>query len=249
MLLPILHQHRLNQYYKTEHDSSSIEKKEAVAHTSTIADVDEEKPPLAPLNQRPIDVVFFGVMTPRRKQLQEKLEEIALQQHWNLVLEEVANSGSRLDYMANSYRNAKICLIIHSFFTSNGGNPGEYHRLSELASSGCVPVVESFGDVLMVDGKNVMDDFYSHCGGVLFADLQELVGTLQAVLYSIYHGNDRLQELLGPSMPELAAKVDTLTSMDDRLAWWNHVVQWDLVLKLVLVGTYSEEAPPLLRND
>jgi hypothetical protein len=257
MLLPILHQHRLNHYYDTDHDSSSSssrnQKMDAVAQASTEAEQFQHDQPkkLAPLNQRPIDVVFFGVMTPRRKQLQEKLETIAKQQHWNLVLEEVANSGSRLDYMANSYRNAKICLIIHSFFTAGGGNPGEYHRLSELAPSGCVPVVEAFGDVLMVDGENnnAMGDFYGRCGGVLFADLQELVGTLQAVLYSIYHGNDRLQELLGPSMPELAAKVDALNSMEDRMAWWNDVVQWESVLKLILDETDNdEEVPPLLKS-
>jgi hypothetical protein len=234
MLLPILHQHRLNPYYNNNNKD------------------DDDEAAITPLHQRPMDVVFFGIMTPRRQQLQVELEKIAQQQNWNLVLEQVENSGSRLEYMANSYQNAKICLIFHSFFTTTTsdkkGTPGEYHRLSELAPSGCVPVVEAFGDVLIMttnndddddddDGKHnddVMDDFYGRCGGVVFADLKDLVGTIQAVLYSIIHGNHRLQQLVGDSLPELAAKVDQLPSMEDRLAWWNNVIQWEVVLKLIL---------------
>ncbi|CAB9496223.1 expressed unknown protein [Seminavis robusta] len=238
VLLPILHQHRLNTYY-------------ASASTSTTGTGTGTGTGMLPLHQRPIDVVFFGVMTPRRKQLQAQLNQIAQQQEWNLVLQEVENSGSRLDYMANAYQNAKVCLIIHSFFADK--NPGEYHRLAELAPSGCVPVVETFGDVLFWENNkdqdnsnktNVMEDYYGHCGGVIFATLHELVPSIQAVLFSIRHDssnhkNSRLREVLGDSMPDLASKVENLPPMQDRLNWWNQPVQWDRILSIILLDDHD----------
>ena len=169
--------------------------------------------------ERTIDVVFFGVMTPRRKQIQVQLQQIASQQNWNMIFEEVENSGSRLKYMADQYQRSKICLIVHSFVGSSitGGDnaavtgtksPGEYHRLSEMTPSGCLPVVETFGDEIG------LDEYYRQCGGVVFSDLAYIPSVIQTLLSTNY---------------------DNAEKMHGRVTWWySYKIDWGNLLELIL---------------
>lgn len=176
LLFPTLHQNRLDPYL-----SETVPSK---------------------LAERTIDVVFFGVMTPRRKQIASQIQSMARGRWNNIVLEEVSNSGTKLDYMAKQYANSKICLIVHSFQASS---PGEYHRLSELATSGCVPVIETFGDTFGID-------VYDQCGGVVFSDLANIPFVIQEVL-------DALE------------KHDATLSR--RIQWWEDRIKWSQLLGLV----------------
>jgi hypothetical protein len=178
LLLPTLHQNRLDPYLPS-----------AIASVKSLAD-------------RSTDVVFFGVMTDRRTKKATQLRAMAAGR-WNVVLEEVSNSGSKLPYMADHYANAKICLIVHSFRDST---PGEYHRLSELAKSGCVPVMETFGDAFGTD-------IYQHCGGVVFSDLADIPFAIQSVL-------DRLEDHDGPVLAK-------------RVQWWDDRIQWAQLLSMI----------------
>ena len=241
VLLPTLHQHRLDPHYKSAHYSDKIERNaEEISNEQDASSVGKSENPkslsdetedsssllashttshavLEP-SQRPIDVVFFGVMTPRRKQIHAQLQQIALQQNWNMIFEEVDNSGSRLDYMADHYQRSKICLIVHSFVGSGAGagensaagsrSPGEYHRLSEMAPSGCLPVVETFGDELGID------EYYRQCGGIVFSDLAYIPSVIQTLLTTNY---------------------DNVDEMHGRISWWHyHQIDWKNVLSLVL---------------
>lgn len=243
VLLPTLHQHRLDPYYGYNHngdknergveetsreqDKTSGDKNEK---TESISDEREDSSIVLPSpptinshavlepDQRTIDVVFFGVMTPRRKQIHAQLQQIALQQNWNMIFQEVENSGSRLEYMADHYQRSKICLIVHSFVGSGTGggdnsaagskSPGEYHRLSEMAPSGCLPVVETFGDELGID------EYYRQCGGVVFSDLAYIPSVIQTLLTTNY---------------------DNVDKMYGRVTWWHsHKIDWENVLALFL---------------
>ena len=157
-------------------------------------------------------------MTQRRQQIQTQLQQIASQQDWTMVFEEVDNSGSRLDYMADHYQRSKICLIVHSFVGGNGDphdspttrstkSPGEYHRLSEMAPSGCLPVVETFGDDVG------LEEYYHQCGGVIFSDLAYIPSVIQTLLTNSYDDADKMQ---------------------GRVAWWEHTIDWGHLLKRFL---------------
>lgn len=177
VLLPTLHQHRLDPYYAKQ---SSEE-------------------------ERPIDVVFFGIMTSRRQQIRTQLERIASEQGWNIVLEQVEHSGSRLDYMATQYQHSKLCLIVHSF---SDKSPGEYHRLSEMAPSGCLPVVESFGDELGIE------EYYHQCGGVVFSNLSNIPSVIHSLLTLSY---------------------ESASKRKGRVAWWEKKVDWWHLLKIIIL--------------
>jgi len=233
VLLPTLHQHRLNSYYYnapslTETTTIGIEKGKVPFKNNVVVDViNAEYADFQDPKTRPIDVVFFGVMTPRRKEIQLQLQQIALQQEWNIIFEEVADSGSRLDYMADLYQRSKICLIVHSFVgdtSSSGSNkddddnttnnkqggtksPGEYHRLSEMAPSGCLSVVETFGDQLGVN------KYYRQCGGVIFSDLAKIPSVIHTILTTNYDTKEKLQ---------------------GRVTWWNTRIEWGSLLKQLL---------------
>lgn len=223
ILLPTLLQHRLDPYYNYD-DGDGDDKPVNVGDSTTPSPdeaeivVDSSADATTHPNQRTIDVVFFGVMTQRRQQIQMQLQQIASQQNWNMIFEEVDNSGSRLDYMADIYSRSKICLIVHSFVGEGGGvnddgnsankSPGEYHRLSEMAPSGCLPVVETFGDDVGVE------EYYRQCGGVIFSGLSYIPTVIQTLLTNNYDNDDKMQ---------------------GRIEWWaKSKVDWEHLLQQFL---------------
>lgn len=154
------------------------------------------------LSERSLDVVFFfGALTPRRKTIVPQLQAMATNR-WNISLEEV--QGSKLLHMAQRYADSRICLVILSYGDTV---PGEYHRLSEMAKSGCIPVMETFGDEF---GKDV----YEKCGGVVFSDL----GTMP---FAIANAN----------VLENLHKHEA--SLSQRGEWWGDRVQWDQLLNMI----------------
>jgi len=153
----------------------------------------EEEFPMKSLVNRTLDVVFFAYMLERRKLLKQ---EILNHQKWNMIFED----NNQTQVMVESYQNAKVCLVAHSYHSQSGG---EYHRLSEMATLGCVPVMEEFADTIAIDD-------YARCGGVVFARYENLIDTVAAVLSEI----DTCQR-------------DTIT---EYVEWWKRGIQWENVL-------------------
>ena len=190
VLMPILNQGRLDSYY----DSLNTEQQPQVTK---------------PMSERSIDVVFFGYMTARRKILIEQFNQKATahqmqqDQPWNMLIEDDPNRTT----MATSYTNAKICLVIHSF-----GNyvPLETHRLSEMGPSGCLPVMEAFGDQLAS-----VNAVYQRCGGVVFYQLQSLedLDTLPRYLEHL-----------------LVDNLDNQQELQRRVEWWRNRIEWETLL-------------------
>jgi hypothetical protein len=122
-----------------------------------------------PLQNRSMDIVFFGAMTERRAHLVESFKRNTP----NLVLEYSQTLNTKV--MKKKYANAKVCLIVHAYMNVSAG---ETHRLSELARFGCIPVVETWGD------KSYLD-YYAGCGDVIFSDFDNLINTTIEVLAGI----------------------------------------------------------------
>lgn len=115
------------------------------------------------LEERSFDIVFFGLITSRRKFLTEK-SFTYLRSHPQKIhiIEQVP--AKELQRMADAYMNAKICLVAHSYSEKSGG---EYHRLSEMVGFGCIPLMERFADKIGMER-------YEKCGGVVFSDKKNL---------------------------------------------------------------------------
>jgi hypothetical protein len=153
---------------------------------------------LPPTWERTVDIVFFGTMTQHRKSVLEQIQDPnPNNQQWNMVMQV---NHDKLK-MVQTYLHAKICLTVHAFETSG---PGEYHRLSELAASGCVPVMESFDETLSID-------VYQLCGGVVFADFQDLP--------------NQIADIIGDTDEE-----EQDENMHRRVRWWRNRVEWGKLL-------------------
>lgn len=160
--------------------------------------------------ERPLDVSFFGTMTQHRKGLFKQIQDPHPNNpQWTMIAEQ---NNDKLK-MVQVYLQSKICLTLHAFQTSG---PGEYHRLSELAVSGCVPVMESFGDTLAID-------VYQVCGGVVFADFQDLPTCIADIL------SDTDEE-------------EQDEDMRRRVNWWRNRVEWaNLLHQLYHEETKNED--------
>jgi len=148
------------------------------------------------------DFVFFGAMTARRREHLPRLLASHLKTCANCSV--VISRDQHLPSIANAYKEAKVCLILHSYAKDSGG---EYHRLSEVTPFGCVPVVESFSDRLGVSA-------YAAHGGVVFADIEELANATKVVLHMIDSGHFDHR-------------------INESVRWWNAGIQWELVLSSV----------------
>jgi hypothetical protein len=115
-----------------------------------------------PLANRPLDLVLFGTITKRRATLGTKLKNEA---NFTMIFENSMN-------VRPAYLHSKICLIVHTYSAKSGG---EYHRLSELAPMGCIPVMEDFMDIV---GRQE----YQECGGVIVTNYCDILPTLSKVL-------------------------------------------------------------------
>jgi len=167
---------------------------------------------LVPLPERPLDVVFFGTMTPHRRAVSAafdrtrytvrfgKTQTAPVTRAGTVVWGSAAGNAAELRDM--DYRAAKVCLVMHRDAEARAG---EFHRLSELAKFGCVPVVERFGDAQMVDAL-------ARCAGVVQAELGDLVGAVGRVL----------------------KRPRQFASMPLRVKWWEEGINWRQLLNMSL---------------
>lgn len=109
---------------------------------SRLTAISPDNETLKSLIQRPLDIIFFGLITKRRKFLLEEKEKYQ-SSHPNSKILISKTRPKDLSYKASAYRNAKVCIIAHSFWNISGG---EYHRLTEFGQYGCIPVMEEFAD-------------------------------------------------------------------------------------------------------
>jgi hypothetical protein len=152
--------------------------------------------------ERSTDVAFYGSMTPRREKLLGQINNPHPDKPaWNMLLEE----NNEKAQIVQTYLHTKICLAIHAF---HANSPGEYHRLSEIGVSGCIPVMENFGETIGLD-------VYKTCGGLILADFDRLTNTIADIL-----------EDTGEEDEHEAAR-------QRRSKWWLNRVEWNnLLLKL-----------------
>jgi hypothetical protein len=152
----------------------------------------QRTPLIKPLASRTLDVAFFGLMTKRRIMLKEE----CLQRNWTIQFDRTRQQL----LMVDSYHNAKVCLVAHSYNKMSGG---EYHRLSEVAIMGCIPVVEDFSDTIAIED-------YRRCGGVVFASYESLIEA----------GSNVLKEVNN-------FERDTKKYVE----WWARGINWEALLK------------------
>lgn len=153
---------------------------------------------LTALPNRPTDIVCFATMTRRRKIFFDQIWNSS--SHFNISWR-VAHTN---DNVRQGYLDSKICLVLHSY---SADSAAEFHRLSELVSSGCVPVMESWSE----DYSTVSEPFAT-CGGVVLANLTNLEAAWLETLHSINN-----------------ASLDTFASLE----WWRRGIQWPTFLKRV----------------
>lgn len=120
-----------------------------------------------------------------------------------LVLKYVNHEAK--EEMANAYKDAKVCLVPHAY---NSTGAGEYHRLSEFARFGCVPVMENFGEEIGVES-------FKRCGGAVFTSFDKLMEKASEVVAEIDRG--------------------VYDGRSNSIArWWKDGIQWEKFLTTVL---------------
>ncbi len=154
---------------------------------------------------RSIDMVFFGLITGRREVLVELSNAYAVA-HPDWIVR--VGKDISADSIGRQYSEAKLCLVAHSYHANSGG---EYHRLSEMAPFGCIPVMEHFSDKIGID-------IYEKCAGIIFENVTNLVEAAVDVIAKIDQGyyNDRINAIV---------------------SWWRIGIQWETILQTV----YGEE--------
>ena len=149
-----------------------------------------------PISERKYDVVHFGVMSGERVKLKKALEE----QHPDMTV--LIETNTNMTQISAAYMDAKTCVIVHSHSRISAG---EYHRISDFAKFGCVPIVETIADT------DVGLSFLTECAGMVSADLDELVPSIVRVLEEEIHFDD----------------------MQARMDWWNNGIEWATLLKRI----------------
>jgi len=188
LLIPMMIQNRL-----VGHDNTMLPPQKGTEHTPL------RIPPLKPIAQRQYDVVFFSLMTNRRNHLKATME--TLHPEWNIRF----GRNMREKNVVEAYLDAKICLTMHAFGNISGG---EYHRLSDVAPMGCIPLMEEWSDKIGVD-------VYSTCGGVVFSREEDLISTAARLLENIN-------------------SVEEERKMMKRVQWWSNDIDWRSLLTRVL---------------
>jgi hypothetical protein len=188
LLLPIMIQNRLDDLHLSVEENS----------TATELAV----PILKPLAERQYDIVFFTRVddggSKRRNAVRKAIQ--TLHPEWNILVEQILDDRD----VSNAYEDARICLNMHYYSNVSGG---EYHRLSDFARKGCIPLSEEWSD-------QIGTGTYSTCGGVVFAREDELVSTAARLLDGIN-------------------STEAETSMADRVEWWKNDIAWPSLLAQV----------------
>ena len=168
---------------------------------------------LPPLSRRSLDVVFFGVITRRREVVVELAQNYTRDKNWTTQVTKVRPRHTTV--MAQAYADAKVCLVTHSYLTEQGG---EYHRMSEFAPFGCIPVMERFADTFAMDR-------YERCGRVVFADLEQLFDAAEQVI----------------------AKIGTTTENEfenlRHIDWWKARIRWEELLTTIFGDQHHSKVP------
>mmetsp|Transcript_29690 Transcript_29690/g.62511 ORF Transcript_29690/g.62511 Transcript_29690/m.62511 type:complete len:409 (+) Transcript_29690:119-1345(+) len=193
-------------YVKAQHDGIAADLFESfvllpIMHQNP-SRISEYEPPIpVTLSNRTVDISFFGEMTNRRKFFAQeggKYKESHPGRHV------VIQKNHRIAFVAHHYKESKVCLLAHSYNSKSGG---EYHRLSEFARFGCVPVMEHFSDRIGLD-------VYEQCAEAVFENSTNLIGAAADVIAKIdeglYDGRERRM-------------VD----------WWKTGVHWERILPTV----------------
>jgi len=157
------------------------------------------------LEERLIDVVFFGLITARRKKILTEKSFAYLRSHPQKIHVVEKVRPNELQMMADAYMNSKICLVAHAFNDESGG---EYHRLSEIAGFGCIPLMERFADTIGMER-------YEECGGVIFSGKEDLFETAIDIIAKIDQG--------------------VYGSRAKYLDWWNTGIDWGSILTSLYV--------------
>ena len=110
-----------------------------------------------------------------------------------LLVIQIDKVSSRLhgkQSITNSYKEGKVCILPHTHGAISGG---EYHRYSEFAPFGCVPVIEHFADTIGIE-------VYEQCGGAVFASYEEIwetaIDVVQKIDRGLYIGSSQRYELV-----------------------------------------------------
>lgn len=161
---------------------------------------------LLPYQERSTDAVLFGSMTGRREEFARKyldartngtLSRYKIEFRWDLAHKVVVEG----------YSNAKICLVVHSYLAESAG---EYHRISDFNRFGCVPIMETFGDKMLVETL-------SSCAGIKFADLDDIPN-------AIINELKRMNETSADVLREEQLAIDQ---------WWESGIEWNTFLEQV----------------
>jgi len=201
------HNYRLAQAEDKEWEDSFVLMPIMMQQPSRLVSFEEpEVTNMIALKERSYDLVFFGSITRRRKAIIVGSETYLRKQ------EELSNNRTILvtgvgpgqtSLMANAYKNAKVCLVMHSYSNVSGG---EYHRLSEFARFGCIPVMEEFADTIGIEQ-------YKQCGRVVFSKLDKLFEVAANVIDLIDQGSQYVDF--------------------SHINWWKTGVQWEDILPAV----------------
>lgn len=165
--------------------------------TSIVAASDNESQ--ISLADRPFDIVFFGLITKRRRFLLAESEKY-MAAHPNSSVLVMKTRPREISYMINAYKKAKVCIIAHSYSNVSGG---EYHRLTEFAEFGCIPVMEDFSDKIGINQ-------YRQCAHSFFAKQDNLFKTAEDVITLINAGK--------------------IGSDFSHVQWWKEGIAWEKIL-------------------
>jgi hypothetical protein len=174
---------------------------------------------LKPIRERQYDVVFFGRMTPRRIAMKDAFLQQQQQQQWNTLFE----TNNNKERISHAYGDAKICLTMHADTNTSGG---EYHRLTDFARKGCIPLMEEWDDAIGIDAytattTTTTTTSRSKCGGgVVFARHDDLIVTAARLLERINNSTEVEERM-----------------MLDRVKWWRKDIEWPTLLTRAFSGS------------
>ena len=146
-------------------------------------------------SNRSLDLAFFGLMTDRRM----SLRQAGIKRNWSMRFE----TNHNITIVKDSYNDARVCLIVHTY---PRGRAAEFHRLVELVTSGCVPVMEAVSDKLSMAT-------YERCGGLVLAPYKQLVSTVEEILNQIKNGVRQHNEA--------------------QVEWWRQGINWETLLRSI----------------
>jgi len=189
LLLPIMHQSRFGEDY-----------------------YNPERETLKPLKDRDLSMVMFAAMTQRRLPIQNRILR-DYKHRWGLYK---YTSNYNIEAQKRDYKNAKVCMVVHSYTAKSAM---EFHRLGEMAPSGCMPIIESVQDTLAMD-------IYQRCGGVVLADYDQILNVTDHALQAIHKEQHNKSHYF--------AGMAYRRNVTARAQWWSRKIQWPDLLNLIL---------------